>query len=64
MEGSNMNQSKSDLGWQQFQAHIEGFFDQALRHDVQRIEYKPGFIVRLLEMPPERQLNGLREMNK
>ena len=49
-----MNQQTSDQGWQQLQAHIEGFFCQTLRNDVQRIEYKPLFIVQLLEMPFER----------
>jgi len=48
-----MNQQTSDQGWQQLQAHIEGFFCQALRKDVQRIEYKPLFTIQLLEMPFE-----------
>ena len=52
-----MNQKTSDQGWQQLQAHIEGFLGQALRNDVQRIEYKPRFIVQLLEMPSERHQN-------
>jgi hypothetical protein len=56
-----MNQQKSDQGWQQLQAHIEGFFGQALRNDVQRIEYKPRFIVQLLEIPSERHQNELRD---
>ena len=56
-----MNQQKSDQGWQQLQAHIEGFFGQALRNDVQRIEYKPRFIVQLLEIPFERHQNELRD---
>jgi len=49
-----MNQEISDQGWQQHQSHIEGFWGQALRRDVQRIEYKPQFIAQLLEMPSER----------
>jgi hypothetical protein len=49
-----MNQKTSDQGWQQLQAHIEGFFGQALRNDVQRIDYKPRFITQLLAMPSER----------
>ena len=48
-----MNQETSDQGWQQLQAHIEGFFGQALRNDVQRIEYKPRFIAALSEMSSE-----------
>jgi hypothetical protein len=60
-EVSTMNQQKSDQGWQQLQAHIEGFFGQALRNDVQRIEYKPRFIVQLLEIPFERHQNELRD---
>jgi hypothetical protein len=59
-----MNQQKSDQGWQQLQAHIEGFFGQTLRNDTQRIEYKPRFIVQILGMPSERQQNELREMSK
>ena len=56
-----MDQQTSDRGWQQLQAHIEGFFCQALRIDVQRIEYKPLFIVQLLEMPFERHQNELQK---
>jgi len=33
-----MDQQTSDQGWQQLQAHIEGFFLPALRIDVQRID--------------------------
>lgn len=58
-----MNQKTSDQGWQQLQSHIEGFFSQALQNDTQRIEYKPRFIDRLLEMPAERRQNELREMS-
>jgi hypothetical protein len=58
-----VNQKTSDQGWQQLQAHIEGFLGQALRNDVQRIEYKPRFIVQLLEMPSERHQNERREMS-
>ena len=54
-----MNQKTSDQGWQQFQAHIEGFVGQALSDSVQRIEYKPQFITPLLGMPSERQQNEL-----
>lgn len=57
-----MNQKATDQGWQQLQSHIEGFFSQALRSDGQRIEYKPRFIVNLLESPSERQQIELREM--
>ena len=57
-----MNQQKSDQGWQQLQAHIEGFFGQALRNDVQKIKYKPIFIIQLLEIPSECHQNELREM--
>lgn len=48
-----MDQNAPDQGWQQLQSHIEGFLGQALRTDMQRIEYKPRFIVRLLDMPSE-----------
>ena len=56
-----MNQQTSDQGWRQLQARTEGFFGQALRNDVQRIEYKPQFIVQLLEMPSERHQNELQK---
>ena len=59
-----MNQQKSDQGWQQLQANIEGFLGQALRSDVQKIECKPRFITQLLEMPSEHQQNELQEMSK
>jgi hypothetical protein len=45
-----MNQQATDQGWQQLQAHIEGFLGQTLKNDVQRIECKPLFITHLLEM--------------
>ena len=57
-----MSQKTLDQGWQQLQAHIEGFLGQTLRNDVQRIEYKPRFIVQLLEMPSERRKNEFQEM--
>jgi hypothetical protein len=56
-----MNQQTSDQGWQQLQAHIEGFLGQTLRNDVQRIEYKPRFIIQMLEVPSERHQNELQE---
>jgi hypothetical protein len=56
-----MNQQTSDQGWQQLQAHIEGFFGQALRGDMQRIEYKPLFIAKLPEIPSERHQNELQK---
>jgi DNA gyrase inhibitor GyrI len=55
-----MNQQTSNQGWQQLQAHIEGFFGQALRNDMQRIEYRPQFIA-YLEMPSERHQNELQD---
>jgi hypothetical protein len=58
-----MNQKTSDQGWQQLQAHIEGFLGQALRNDVQKIEYKPRFIAQRLEMLFERHQNERREMS-
>ncbi|MCK9365105.1 MAG: hypothetical protein M0P74_16070 [Syntrophales bacterium] len=48
-----MNQQKSDQKWQQLQSHIEGFFGQALRNGIQRIEYRPQYTA-LLAMPFER----------
>jgi len=55
-----MNQQKSDQQWQQLQAHIQGFFGQSLRNDVEKIEYKPRFIA-LLEMTSEHDQNNLQE---
>ena len=52
-----MNQKSSDQGWQQLQANIEGFVGQALRNNIQRIEYNPLFITHLLEMTSERYQN-------
>jgi len=60
----SMNQKAPDQEWQQLQSHVEGFFDQALRSDTQRIEYKPRFIVQMLEMPSERQRNEFPETSK
>ena len=48
-----MNQKQSNQEWQQLQNHIAGFFGKALRNDVPKIEYKPLFIAKLLEMPSE-----------
>ena len=59
-----MTQQTWDKGWQQLQAHLEAFFGQTLRNDVQRIEYKPKFITQLLEMTPDRNQNERPEMNK
>jgi hypothetical protein len=55
-----MIKQTSDQGWQQLQAHIEGFYGQALRNDAQRIEYKPRYITHLLEIPSERHQYELR----
>jgi hypothetical protein len=52
-----MNKETVDQGWQQLQAHVEGFFGQVLRGDVKRIAYKPLFIPQLLEMPSEHHQN-------
>jgi hypothetical protein len=58
-----MNEQKLDMEWQQLQASIEGFFGQALTSDVQKLEYKPRFIVQLLEMPAERHQDERQETN-
>ena len=60
-EESDMDQKASDHGWQQLQAHIEGFLGQALRNGMRSIEYKPRFIVPLLEMPLEYRKNERQE---
>jgi hypothetical protein len=58
-----MDQKASDQGWRQLQAHIEGFLGQALKNDIQSIEYKPRFIVPLLEMPSKYRKNERQEMS-
>jgi hypothetical protein len=60
-EESDMDQKAPDHGWQQLQAHIEGFFGQALRSDIRSIEYTPRFIVPLLEMTSEYRKNEHQE---
>jgi hypothetical protein len=55
-----MDQQNSDQGWQQLQAHIEGFFSRTLTNDTQRIEYKPRFSA-LLEISSEHHQNDLQE---
>ena len=57
-----MDKTASDQGWQQLQTHIEGFLGQALRNDMRRIEYKPRFIVQLLEMPSGYRKKERQEM--
>ncbi len=57
-----MDQKTPDQGWQQLQAHIEGFLGQTLRTDMQRIEYKPRFIAQMLDMPSEHHQSERREM--
>ena len=59
-----MNKEKSDQKWQQLQAHIEGFFSQALANDVDRIEYKPRFIARLMVIPSESHQDELPDMSR
>jgi len=56
-----MDQKTPDQEWQQLQAHIEGFLGQALKPDTRRIEYKPRFIVQLLDMPSEYRQSERRE---
>lgn len=55
-----MDQQNLDQGWQQIQSHIEGFFSQSLKNDMQKIEYKPRFFA-LLEMSTEHHQNELQE---
>lgn len=54
----------SDRGWQQLEDHLSNFLGQALRSDVQQIEYKPRFFIHLLEMPSERDQSEIRKMNE
>ncbi len=57
-----MEQKAADQGWQQLQAHIQGFLGQSLQGGVLRIEYKPRFIAQLMELPPEHNKNERRDM--
>jgi hypothetical protein len=57
-EEIDMDQKVSDQGWQQLQAHIEGFFAQSLQGDMKRIEYKPRFMVQMLESSEPLQKEG------
>jgi hypothetical protein len=56
-----MNHKTSDQGWQQLQARIEVFVDQALRSDVESIEERPRLLSQLLEMPSKRYQNELQK---
>jgi hypothetical protein len=58
-----MKQEALNQGWQQLQAHIEGLLGRTLGSDVQKIEYKPRFILHLLEMPPETQQNNIEALH-
>jgi len=57
-----MDQKTSDQGWQQLQVHIQKFLGQALRNDVHNIEYKPRFIVPLLEISSEHRKSERQEI--
>jgi hypothetical protein len=53
-----------DQEWQHLQAHIEGFFSQALANDAHKIEYKPRFIAQMLEMPYESHQDEIQDIGK
>ncbi|MEW6333654.1 MAG: hypothetical protein AB1558_05250 [Thermodesulfobacteriota bacterium] len=57
-----MNRKPSDRDWEKLQAHIEGFLGRAISGDVERIEYRPQFTVKLLEMPLDRHQNTDQDM--
>ena len=48
-----MNQNAAEQGWQQLQAHIEGFLGQFLKGDPGKVEYRPQFCDSLLKGPGE-----------
>lgn len=53
-----MNNAGIDQGWQQIQAKVEELLRQSLAgNPFYRIEYKPGDVVHLLEMPQEYKKN-------
>jgi hypothetical protein len=58
-----MNQQESDQIWQHLFFHIENFFSQPIANDMQS-EYKPQFITRLLEMPPDSNQDKREDMNR
>lgn len=49
-----MNNTGTDQAWQQIQAKVEELLSQSIAgNPFYRIEYKPGDVVYLLEMPQE-----------
>jgi hypothetical protein len=56
-----LDQETPDQGWQQLQARIEVFLDQALRGDVESIGDRPRLLSQLLATPSERHQNELQE---
>jgi hypothetical protein len=53
-----MNNTGKDQVWQQIQARVEELLRQSLAgNPFYRIEYKPGDVVHLLDMPPEYKKN-------
>lgn len=49
-----MNNTGGDQGWQQIQTKVEELLRQSLAgNQFYKIEYKPGDVVHLLEMPQE-----------
>jgi hypothetical protein len=49
--GSDMDQETKDKEWQQTQLRFDRMFGKYFRDYVHMIEYKPGNVVHLLEMP-------------
>jgi hypothetical protein len=50
IERKEIDKRVSDQGWRQLQTKIERFLEESLRGDGWRLEYKPRFIIPLLEM--------------
>ena len=48
-----MDQETKDWEWQLLQFHIDQMFGKYFKDEVHKIEYKPGNVVQLLEMPLE-----------
>jgi uncharacterized linocin/CFP29 family protein len=49
-----MNNTGTDRAWQQIQAKVKELLRQSIAgNHFYRIEYKPGVVVHLLEMPQE-----------
>ena len=54
-----MNQQNSDQAWRKLPSHIESFLSQAIKNDVQKIEYQPRYVA-MLAMPSDHEPDDLQ----